>query len=76
MGELEPEYEGRVDFTIVSAEETATRQDEIQAFGFAEKRHGLVAFTSAGTPLVTIAGHEFGKEEIRAAAEAVLAASE
>jgi hypothetical protein len=72
VGELEPEYQDRVDFTIVSAAETAQRQDEIEAFGFTALKHGLVAFDAAGVPVVKLPGHQFGKDEIRAAVEAVL----
>ena len=73
MGELEPEYEGRVDFVLIPAEETAERADEIEAFGFTDARHGLVIFTSAGDPSVKMPGHDFSKEEIVVAIELVLA---
>jgi hypothetical protein len=72
VGELEEEYGERVDFVVVPAEETARRRDEIVAFGFEELKHGLVAFDPAGVPQVTLPGHQFGKEEIRAAVETVL----
>ena len=75
MGELQEEYGTRVDFVIVPAEETAHRGEELAAFGFTEARHGLVAFTADGVPLVKLPGHELEKEEIRAAVEEVLAAS-
>lgn len=74
MSELAPSYEGRVDFVIISAEDTAQRGDEIEAFGFTELRHGLVGFTSKGDPLVKLPGHRFGKPEIEAAAAQLLAA--
>lgn len=74
MGELEEEYEGQVECVLVSAEETARRGDEIEAFGFAELRHGLVAFSSRGEPVVKLPGHQFGEPEIRDAIETVLAA--
>ena len=73
MGELEPEYEGRIDFVLISADETAQRADEIEAYGFTEARHGLVGFTPEGDPLVKMPGHYFGKEEIVAAIEVLLA---
>ena len=75
MGELEGEYGDRVDFVLIPAEETARRQDEIQAFGFAELRHGLVVFTPAGEPAVKLPGHQFGKDEIVAAIDLVLSES-
>ena len=49
VGELEPEYEGRIDFVIISAEETAQRADEIEEFGFTEQKHGLVASRARGS---------------------------
>ena len=72
MGELETEYGDRVDFVLVSAEETMQRQDEIDAFGFTEQKHGLVAFTPDGEALVKLPGHQYGEPEVRAATEAVL----
>jgi len=72
--ELETEYAGRVECVIVPGEETAQRADEIERWGFTELRHGLVAFTSGGEPLVKLPGHDYGEPEIRAAIEAVLAA--
>lgn len=73
MGELETEYGDRVDFHVVSAEETARRHHEIVAFGFEKEQHGLVAFDAEGTPQYTLPGHQFGESEIRRAVEAVLA---
>lgn len=70
MGELEGEYEGRVRFEIVSAEETAARADELVKYELGS--HGLVVFDPEGVPQAHIAGHEFGREEIIAAIEAVL----
>ena len=67
MGELEQDYAGQADFVIVSAEETNARQDEIEAFGFADLRHGLVVFAPDGEVAATLPGHEFGREEIEAA---------
>ena len=72
VGELEQEYGDRVDFVIVSAEDTKLRQDEIERFGFAEKMHGLVAFDADGEAECLLPGHNFGKEEIRAAVEAAI----
>ena len=72
MSELQQEYGDRVDFVVVDAAETAARKDEIEAFGFHDLRHGLVAFDSAGQAVVKLPGHEFGKAEITAAIEAAL----
>ncbi len=74
MGELEPEYEGRVDFVLIPAEETAKRPQELEAFGFTDLKHGMVGFTSDGEALVKIPGHQFGRPEIVAAIEELLAA--
>lgn len=74
MGELAQEYEGRVRFEVVPAEETENRQDEIDAYGFTAQRHGLVGFDPSGAALVKMPGHMFGKEEIDAAIQTLLAA--
>ncbi len=75
MGELETEYAGQVKFVVVSAEDTAKRQDEIEEFGFSDMKHGLVAFSSNGEALVKLPGHNFGKDKITEAIEVVLAAN-
>ena len=73
MGELETEYGDRVDFCIVSAEETAERADEIDAFGFTDLKHGLVIFDPEGEAVVKMPGHQFGRDEIEAGIRRVLA---
>jgi hypothetical protein len=70
--ELEREYEGRVDFVVIPADQTAKRADEIEAFGFTDQKHGLVAFDGDRRPVVKMAGHAFGRAEIEAAIEKVL----
>ena len=72
MGELDQEYGDRVDFVIVSADDTQQRQDEIIEYGFVDLKHGLVAFTVDGEAAVKIPGHQFGREEIEAAVLEVL----
>ena len=74
MGELEPEYEGRIQFVLIPAAETAKRQGEIEEFGFTDQKHGLVGFTSDGDPIVKIPGHNFGEAEIVAAIDTLLSA--
>ena len=64
MGELEQEYGDRVDFVIVEPEDTKARSGELERYQLASRRHGLVAFDAAGEVVVTIAGHQFGREEI------------
>lgn len=66
MGELETEYGDRADFVVVSAEETAQRQEEIALYGFTDLKHGLVVFSSTGEAVVKLPGHQFGKEQIEA----------
>jgi len=73
VGELETEYGDRIDFLIVPAEQTAERQDEIEAFGFTALKHGLVIFDGDGEAEVKMPGHQFGEPEIRAGIETVLA---
>jgi hypothetical protein len=74
VGELETEYGDRVRFVVIEPEETARRAAEIEEYGLAEMRHGLVAFSASGEPLVKIPGHQFGKPEIVHAIDVVLAA--
>jgi len=67
VGELRNTYGEKVDFVIVPAAETAKRSDEIQRFNLAVRKHGLVAFDASGEPVLTIAGHTFGKPELEMA---------
>jgi hypothetical protein len=67
VGELRSAYAEKVDFVIVSAAETARRSDEIERYNLAVRKHGLVAFDASGEPVLTIAGHTFGKPEIEMA---------
>lgn len=72
MGELEPEYEGRIQFVVIDAVETANRGAEIEEYGFTDQLHGMVGFTSDRTPVVKMPGHSFGKQEIVEAIEILL----
>lgn len=74
MGELAQEYEGRIEFVVIPAEETARRSQELDSYGFTAQRHGLVGFSSDGQVVAKLPGHAYGKEEIRAVAEQLLAA--
>jgi len=67
VGELQKEYGDRIRFTVVPAEETAKRADEIEELGFTKQKHGLVGFTAEGEALVKLPGHSFGKPEIEVA---------
>jgi hypothetical protein len=64
VSELRDEYSDRVDLTVIPAEETKVRQDELERYHLKSRGHGLIAFARSGDPVVTIAGHNFGKEEI------------
>ncbi len=72
MSELEPEYEGRIQFVLIDPEETANRGAEIEEYGFTDQLHGMVGFDSDRTPVVKMPGHSFGKEEIVEAIEILL----
>ncbi len=72
MRELEQEYEGRAQFTIVSPDQTAASSAEIEAFGFSELKHGLVVFDAEGEPRVKLPGHMFGRAEIEDGLKGVL----
>ena len=72
MRELEQDYEGQATFRIISPEETAASFDDIQAFGFADLRHGLVVFDAEGEPKVKLPGHMFGRAEIEKGLKEVL----
>jgi len=60
------DYEGKLEFNIIPAEETAQRSDEIEEYGFTDAKHGLVIFDAAGEAAVKLPGHAFGREEIEA----------
>ena len=64
MGELENEYGEQAVFTVVPAEETAQRQDEIQQYGFTDLKHGLVIFDAEGEVVFKLPGHTYGRAEI------------
>jgi hypothetical protein len=67
VGELRNTHAEKVDFVIVSAAETAARGDEIARYNLAARKHGLVAFDASGEPVLTIAGHAFGRPELEMA---------
>lgn len=68
--ELEADYGERVDFVLVSPEDTKARKAEIAEYGLGS--HGLVAFGADGSVRATLPGHEYGKPEVLAATEAAL----
>ena len=70
VGELEQEYEGKVRFNVVSAEDTAELGHEIEEYELGS--HGLVAFSATGEVKAGIPGHQFGRKEIVDVIEQVL----
>ncbi|MAG64100.1 hypothetical protein CMO84_11325 [Candidatus Woesearchaeota archaeon] len=72
MSELATEYEGKVKFELISAEETLAAGEDMAEFGFNDAKHGLVAFDSQGEAKVKLPGHNFGREEIVSAIDQVL----
>lgn len=75
VSELKTEYAGRVEFVLIPAEETVKRFDEIEAYGFIAQKHGLVGYASDREVLVKLPGHNFGRSEIVAAIDTLLAKS-
>lgn len=67
VSELRTERGDAIDFVIVSGEDTAKRQDEIQRYQLSARKHGLVAFDASGEPVLTLAGHNFGRPELEMA---------
>ena len=67
VSELRDVHGEKVEFVIVPAAETARRQDEIQRFNLAARKHGLVAFDASGEPVLTLAGHSYGRAELEMA---------
>ena len=72
MRELELEYADRVNFVIVSPEDTAAAPEEIEAFGFKDDKHGLVVFDAEGNVAGKLPGHSYGRAEIEAELKTVL----
>lgn len=70
--ELEVEYADRVDFVIVSPEDTAAATEDIEAFGFQDDGHGLVVFDDEGKVAGKLPGHTYGRAEIEAQLKTVL----
>ena len=64
VDELREEYGDRVDFEVVSPEETGAAGEDLARYNLSSRGHGLVAITAGGQAVVTIAGHRFGREEV------------
>ena len=63
VGELETEYEGRINFKIISATSDAG-VDATFKYDFENRRHGLVGLDKAGEAKVVMPGHSYGKADI------------
>jgi hypothetical protein len=72
VGELREEYGDQVDFEVISPEETSAAGEDLARYNLASRGHGLVAITAGGEAVVTIAGHQFGRDEIVMAIEQVV----
>ena len=67
VDELRAEYGDRVDFEVVSPERTVAARDELERYNLVSRGHGLVAFNAMGEAVVTVAGHNFGREVVELA---------
>lgn len=74
MSELEKEYEGRVRFEVrdANSEEGKTA---VETYGWQEALHGLVTLGPDGKMVGTIPGHRYGRAEVQAKVEELLAAT-
>ncbi len=63
MGELQTEYEGRVKFEVLRADNDAGRQAAMD-YDFGKTMHGLAAFDAKGEHVFSLPGHSYGKAEI------------
>lgn len=61
MSELQPEYEGRIEFTVI---QTAGQEEASGVEQYDVGNHGLVVFDEQGEVVHTIPGHAFGKDEL------------
>lgn len=66
VSELETEYGDRVNFVIVSPEDTEAAAEDLEKFGFTDNKHGLVVFDAAGEVVAKMPGHDFPKTDIEA----------
>jgi hypothetical protein len=61
VSELQPEYEGQIDFTVI---QTAGQEEASGVEQYDVGNHGLVVFDEQGVVVHTIPGHAFGKDEL------------
>ena len=74
MRELEPEYAGRVVFDIRDVN-TEEGQAAVVKYGWQEPLHGLVTLTPDGEMVGNLPSHRYGKAEVQAKVEELLAAT-
>ena len=72
MRELQTEYEDRVFFNVLPAEATGLQAEALLAVGFAELKHGLIAYDAQGRIATTLPGHQYGKPEVEKALLGIL----
>jgi len=73
VSELGEEYEGRLSVTILDVN-TEDGQAAVEKYGWESPLHGLVTLSPDGAMVGTLPGHTYGKPEIRAKVEELLAA--
>jgi hypothetical protein len=74
VSELEVEYAGRVRFAVRDVN-TDEGQAAVEKYGWQEALHGLVTLDADGNMVGTIPGHRYGKEEVQAKVEELIAAT-
>lgn len=72
VDELREEYGDRMDFEVVPPEVTTQAAEELERYNLISRGHGLVAFNAGGEAIVTVAGHDYGREVIEMAMNQVI----
>jgi len=74
VSELGEEYAGRI---VVDVRDVNTDEGKaaVEKYGWQDPKHGLVTLSPVGEMVGTLPGHTYGKDEIRAKVEALLAAT-
>ena len=67
------EYEGQITVSIVDVN-SDEGQAAVKEYGWTEPRHGLVTLRPDGSMVGTLPGHRYGKAEIKAKVDELLAA--
>ena len=74
MSDLSQEYAGRARFDVRDVN-TDEGREAVQRYGWADARHGLVTLTPDGEMVGNLPGHRYGKAEVKAKIEELLANS-